>query len=83
MNFNYKRLIKFEYNVSSNEKTIRMGVGAGLIFISLFLANIALLLIGLMMMVTGYVGWCPVYSGFDKNTYDPVGENNEIKPTES
>lgn len=80
MNFDYKRLVKFEYNVGHKEKTIRMGIGAGLILISLFLANIFLLLIGLVLVITGYIGWCPAYSGFDKNTCT-ADENNKKSPT--
>jgi len=81
MNFDYKRLIKFEHNVGEQEKKIRMGVGAALILISLFLANILLLLVGLMLITTGYIGWCPAYSGFDKNTC-AASENKEEPSTE-
>ena len=83
MKFDYKRLVKFEHNVSEQEKKIRLGVGAAMILVSLFLANILLLLVGLVLITTGYIGWCPAYSGFDKNTCgvnesnDSNDENNE------
>ncbi len=81
MNFDYKRLVKFEHNVSEQEKKIRMGVGAALILISLFLAKILLLLVGLILVTTGYIGWCPAYSGFDRNTC-AANENNDEPPAE-
>ncbi len=68
MNFDYKRMIKFEHNVGNNEKKIRLAAGAVLIFISLFLADIFLLILGLVLVATGYTGWCPAYSGFGRNT---------------
>ncbi len=68
MNFDYKRMMKFEHNVGDKEKKIRMGVGAALIVISLFMASIFLLIVGLVLVATGYSGWCPAYSGLGKNT---------------
>ncbi|MDQ7090176.1 MAG: DUF2892 domain-containing protein [Methylococcales bacterium] len=76
MNFDYKRLIKFELNISNKEKTIRMGVGGALILVSLFLAKVLLLLVGLILITSGYIGWCPAYSAFHKNTR-PASENDE------
>lgn len=70
MSFDYKRMLKFELNVGDKEKQYRMIAGTVLIFISLFTATIALLLIGLILIATGYRGWCPVYSALEKNTRD-------------
>ena len=68
MSFDFKRMIKFEHNVGEKEKKYRMYAGAGLIAISIFTASIALLLIGLVLVATGFTGWCPAYSGLNKNT---------------
>jgi hypothetical protein len=68
MSFDFKRMIKFEHNVGEKEKKYRMYAGAALIAISIFTASIALLLIGLVLVATGFTGWCPAYSGFNKNT---------------
>ena len=70
MSFDYKRMLKFELNVGDKEKKYRMIAGAVLIFISLFTATIAFLLIGLILITTGYSGWCPAYSALEKNTRD-------------
>ena len=68
MSFDFKRMIKFEHNVGEKEKKYRIYAGAALIAISIFTASIALLLIGLVLVATGFSGWCPVYSGLNKNT---------------
>ncbi len=70
MSFDYKRLIKFELNISEQEKKYRVMGGAGLLLVSVFTAKILLLLVGLALVATGYVGWCPAYSSMDKNTRD-------------
>ncbi|MDD5412952.1 MAG: DUF2892 domain-containing protein [Methylobacter sp.] len=70
MSFDYKRMMKFERNVGEKEKKYRLYGGAALIVISIFTASIALLLVGLILMTSGYSGWCPVYSGMHKSTLD-------------
>lgn len=71
MSFDYKRLLKFEHNIGEQEKKYRLMGGAALLFISIFTAKIILLLVGLALVATGYSGWCPAYSGMDKNTLTP------------
>ena len=68
MSFDYKRMIKFEHNIGEKEKKYRLYGGAALIAISIFTASIALLLVGMLLVATGFSGWCPAYSGLDKNT---------------
>jgi Protein of unknown function (DUF2892) len=68
MSFDYKRMMKFEHNVGQKEKKYRLYGGAALLVISIFTAEIFLLLVGLVLVATGYSGWCPVYSGMGKNT---------------
>ena len=66
MNFDYKRLAKFELNVNDKEKKLRLIAGSLSILISLFLANILLLIIGLVLVASGYIGWCPAYSAIGR-----------------
>jgi hypothetical protein len=68
MNFDYKRMIKFEHNVGDKEKKYRLFGGAALIVISIFTASIPLLLIGLILVATGFSGFCPINAGFNRNT---------------
>lgn len=68
MSFDFKRMLKFEHNVGAKEAKVRMMVGAAALFVSIFTAKIILLLVGLMLVATGYSGWCPAYSGMQKNT---------------
>ena len=68
MNFDYKRMFKFEHNVGEKEKKYRLYGGAALIAISIFTGYIALLLIGLVLVATGFSGFCPVNAGLNRNT---------------
>jgi len=74
MSFDYKRLTNTEINVGEKEKKIRLIAGAASIFISLFTASIILLLIGVMLVATGYTRVCPAYSAMDKNTCETESE---------
>jgi len=79
MSFDFKRMLKREHNVGCQEKKYRLYAGSAALFISIFTASIALLLIGLVLVATGYSGWCPVYSGMNKNT-NTAGEATETTP---
>ena len=79
MSFDYKRMLKFEHNVGEKEAKYRLYAGSAAFFISVFIASIALLLIGLVLVATGYSGWCPAYSGMNKNTC-VTGESAEETP---
>lgn len=68
MSFDFKRMTKFVHNVGEKEKKYRLYGGAALLVISIFTAQIILLLAGIVLVATGYSGWCPIYSGMDKNT---------------
>lgn len=68
MSFDYKRLTNTEINIGEKERKIRLIAGAASLFISLFTASIILLVIGVMLIATGYTRVCPAYSAMDKNT---------------
>ncbi len=71
MSFDFKRALKKEVNVGLKEQKIRYGAGSALLLLSVFLGNIALLLIGIVLVATGFTRWCPVYSGLNRTTVDP------------
>jgi hypothetical protein len=71
MNFDYKRMLKYQLNVGEKEKKYRLYAGAALFVISIFTASIILLALGIILIATGYSGFCPVYAGMDKNTHYP------------
>ncbi|HIE54882.1 MAG TPA: DUF2892 domain-containing protein [Chromatiaceae bacterium] len=79
MNFDFKRMLKYERNVGDQDQKIRYGVGALSIFISLFLGSIPLLLLGIALLVSGYSRYCPVYSGMGKSTYSSCCGGKEEK----
>ena len=71
MSFDFKKALKKEVNVGLKEQKIRYGAGSALLLLSVFLGNIALLLIGIVLVATGFTRWCPVYSGLNRTTVDP------------
>ena len=71
MNFDVKRMVKFEHNIGVPEKKYRMIGGAALVLASLFTAKILLIVVGIILIGTAYSGWCPVYSGLNKSTLTP------------
>ena len=81
MNFDYKRMLKFEHNIGEKEKKYRLYAGVALLVISLFIpgGEVLLLLVGLVLTATGYSGWCPVYSGLNKNTCEAVAEGGSTE----
>lgn len=68
MSFDFKRMLKFEHNVGAKEAKMRLMAGSAALLISIFTAKIILLVAGLVLVATGYSGWCPAYSGMNKNT---------------
>lgn len=68
MSFDYKRLVKFEHNLGAKDKKVRLYSGVVLLAVSLFTASVLMLLVGLVLVATSYSGWCPLYSGLNKNT---------------
>ncbi|MEY4768520.1 MAG: hypothetical protein RL637_1159 [Pseudomonadota bacterium] len=78
MSFDYKRLIQFEHNIGTKEAKMRMMIGAAALFISIFTASILLLIVGLVMVAEGYVGWCPMYSALHKNTCETKIDSTEV-----
>jgi len=71
-------MLKFEHNVGEKEKKYRLYAGSALLVISLFVpgGEVLLLLVGLVLVATGYSGWCPVYSGLNKNTCGTEGDSS-------
>jgi hypothetical protein len=82
MSFDVKRMIKFEHNVGEKEKKYRLYGGSALVAISIFTASIALLLVGMVLIATGFTGWCPAYSGMNKNTCGIVESSGTTDTTE-
>lgn len=74
MAFDYKKMLHKEFNVGSKETRIRYGVGIALLLISVFMANILFLLVGVVLVVTAKIQWCPIYSGMGKSTVEPGEE---------
>lgn len=68
MSFDVKRMVKFEQNVGSTDKKIRYAVGIAALLVAVFLGNIFLLVLGIILVGSAYLTWCPILSGLEKNT---------------
>ncbi|MDD5033531.1 MAG: DUF2892 domain-containing protein [Methylococcaceae bacterium] len=71
MNFDFKKMLKRELNIGEKERKLRFVAGSVVLLISVFLGNIPLLLIGSLLVVTGFMRWCPAYSGLGRSSVDP------------
>jgi len=71
MNFDFKRALQKELNVGLKEQKIRYAAGSGLLILSIFLGNIPVLVLGAILVYTGFSRWCPAYSGLNKSSVDP------------
>ena len=71
MNFDFKRALKKELNVGLKEQKIRFAAGSALLLLSVFLGNIPLLVLGAILVYTGFSRWCPVNSGLSRSSVDP------------
>ena len=74
MNFDFKRMMKIERNLSIKEKQYRLYSGIAMLVVSLFTASIPLLVFGVFCVVEFYLSWCPVCAGMNRNTYEGDSE---------
>ncbi|MGZ8143470.1 MAG: YgaP family membrane protein [Methylosarcina sp.] len=68
MKFDYKRMFKYENNVGGKEKQYRIYGGTALVIISIFTASILFLLVGSILIATGFFGFCPINAGLNRST---------------
>lgn len=71
MSFDFKRALHKEVNVGLKERKIRYAAGSALLLLSVFLGNIPLLVLGSVLVYTGFSRWCPAYSGLGRSSVDP------------
>ncbi|MFZ2725546.1 MAG: DUF2892 domain-containing protein [Methylococcaceae bacterium] len=70
MSFDFKRMLKYERNLSLKERQYRLYAGVAMIVVSVFTASILLLLLGMFCVAEWHFKWCPLYAGLNKNTYE-------------
>lgn len=76
MSFDVKRMLKRECNVGLKDQKVRYGVGIAALVVSVFFANIPLLVLGGILVGSAKLRWCPVYSGLTKSTVQPGEEQS-------
>jgi len=55
-------------NVGPTDKSIRLTAGVAIIFAGIYYDILLLVIIGIIPLVTAFVGYCPLYSMFGINT---------------
>ncbi|MEN9500819.1 MAG: hypothetical protein RI964_104 [Pseudomonadota bacterium] len=58
-----------EKNVGSKERGMRLGAGAVLLVLSLLLKSGFLAILGIILLVTGYLSFCPAWKIIGKNPF--------------
>ena len=81
MSFDFSRMLKRELNVGKKEQRIRFWAGIALLLLSLMFNNVLFIVIGVVLIVTAVLKWCPAYSGLGKSTVQPGEEENPGDPT--
>lgn len=67
--------MNLDYNVGSKDRNIRIGVGALLLVIGLLFAkSFLLVLIGIIILATGFLSFCPAYKLLGMNTASVTDE---------
>jgi hypothetical protein len=68
MNFDFKQMLKKELNLGDKDIQIRKNIGIACVVISLIPGSVLMLLLGIALISSATLRWCPVYSGLQKST---------------
>ncbi len=79
MSFDFNRMLKREFNVGKKDEQIRLGVGVAMLVLAWMLDSVLFIVVGLLLIVTSTLRWCPAYSGLGKSTV----ESGDEPPTDS
>lgn len=68
-----KKMCRRELNVGIKDQQIRYWVGGAALLLSVFLGNVFLLIVGVVLVASAYLRWCPVMSALSKSTVEAGG----------
>ncbi len=68
MDFDFKRMLKKELNLGEKDILIRKNIGIAAAVLSVIPGSIPMLLLGIILIASATLSWCPVYSGLHKST---------------
>ncbi len=57
-------------NIGVKDKNLRLGAGAILLILSLILKSWLFAIIGIILLVTAFTGYCPAYQALNADTLD-------------
>jgi hypothetical protein len=64
-------MLSKEVNVGMKERKIRFAAGSFLLLASVFMGNIPVLVLGAILVGTGFTRSCPIYAGLGRSSVDP------------
>lgn len=79
-----KKMCRRELNVGAKDQQMRYWAGGGALLLSVFLGNVFLLIVGVALVGSAYLRWCPAYSALNRSTVEAGGapaEKAEPVPT--
>ena len=68
MAFDFKKMLKKEFNLGEKDVVLRRNIGIASVVLSVLPGSVPMLLLGVYLIGTASIGWCPLYSGIRKNT---------------
>jgi hypothetical protein len=74
MNFDVNHMLKRKLNVGKKDQQIRLGAGVAVLVLAWMLDSILFILLGLLLIVTSNLRWCPAYSAIGKSTVESGDE---------
>lgn len=68
MAFDYKNMFNREINLGEKDVVMRRHIGIACVVLSVLPGSVPMLLLGVILIGSALLRWCPVYSGLHKNT---------------
>ncbi len=68
MSFDIRRMLQREFNVGKYDQKIRICAGIVMMVLASQIESGTIMLLGLAVVVSGMLRWCPAYSAMGKST---------------
>ncbi|MFN5746371.1 MAG: DUF2892 domain-containing protein [Methylococcaceae bacterium] len=68
MGFDIRRMLQREFNVGKYDQKIRICAGIVMMVLASRIDSGTIMLLGLAIVVSGMLRWCPAYSAMSKST---------------
>ena len=73
-----KGVLSMKTNVGTTDRIIRLIIGIILVTVGIFFKSWIIVLVGVLALLTGIVGWCYLYVPFGINTRKTKQPDNDV-----